>query len=398
MKVLHVTRESHEDRRYGMGRSIRQLMQGLAGHGVASDCFVAGDLSAAALSTAQLRASRWADAIGAEQAPLLEIVSRAWQAGQEAARQVKSGAFTHVHCHDAVVAHGYLSAADGLDVPMGLTLHAFDSMAFSLRNYVADIPPALAEGLDSIERQVLIESDWAVFLSQAGAKRMAAELDLGPPESRANWHVVPHGKPALEHIERSAARQQLGWTTPRRVLLAVGQLVANKRFDWVVEAMCGLDDRWDLVLLGEGDATSLQDLAARLGVRAPHFAVTDVPGPYYCAADAFTSASAIESFGMAHLEAMVAGLPIACTAVGGVPEVVGSAACLLAPEKHAYAQGLAEFLGDDAGLERAAAAARARQAAWPSVAEIAARHLAAYRRVERRRGGARLSAPMGIAT
>ena len=86
----------------------------------------------------------------------------------------------------------------------------------------------------------------------------------------------------------------------------------------------------ELVLLGEGDRQALVQMAesAGFGDRL-HFFVTDHPAPFFRASDLYVSMSASESFGLANLEALAAGLPAVCTAVGGVPEVVGNGAWLI---------------------------------------------------------------------
>ena len=103
------------------------------------------------------------------------------------------------------------------------------------------------------------------------------------------------------------------------------------------------------------------------------------------AADLYVSAARNESFGLANLEAMVAGLPMVCTAVGGVPEVTGGTAWLVPGGDDGLAAQLAEAI--QALLEKAtlrqwlAAAARRRGAAWPTGVEVARRYEAVYRGV-----------------
>ena len=83
---------------------------------------------------------------------------------------------------------------------------------------------------------------------------------------------------------------------------------------------------------------------------------------------------------------MLTGLPIACTAVGGVPEVVNGAGCLLPDDEGSYARGLRDFLSDDDALRSAAGRAAARAAAWPDRVEIARRHRALYADAPQRHG------------
>ena len=225
------------------------------------------------------------------------------------------------------------------------------------------LSPALYELLIKLERQVLERADWGVFLTQLGASNAARGLAL-LPEPPTSWHVVPHAKRPWQLPSREAARRQLGWATVTRVLLCVGQIVPGKPMDWVLRAMQGAPELWHLVILGDGDALGLQTLARDLGLAPPTILATDDPRPYFAAADAFTSASAMEAFPMAHIEALQSGLAVACTAVGGVPELVGDAACLLPDEPTTYAEGLRRFLADDCLRQRYATAALRQAEGW----------------------------------
>ena len=375
MRVLHVTREAAGDQRYGLGKAVAQLVSGLGDLGIESECHFAAHLEPAARASADARAQRWTARHGAHQSGILQVVSRAWQIGFDAARVAAERGFTHVHCHDSVVAHGFASAPHSAGMALGITQHGFDSIAQAVRDHVMPIDPPLFEALARLESQMLQAMGWAVFMTKLGADRVAFLLGIRPT---SRWHVVPHARPHWVPPDRAAARSMLGIAPGQRVLLAVGQLIPAKRFDWVVRALRGFDPRWSLVVLGEGDEAAVMRAADEAGVPRPRITVTDQPQAWYAAADAFTSASATESFGMAHLEAMLTGLPIACTAVGGVPEVVSGAGCLLPDDEEAYAQGLRDFLGDDNALRSAAGRAAARAAAWPDRVEIARRHHALY--------------------
>lgn len=376
MKVLQVTREHHADKRYGLGRSVLQLNAGLQQACVVSDYFCTGDLSAAARAEASERAAFWNASLGLSLLPLLEIVSLAWQTGVQSAREVQREGYTHVHFHDAVLAHGYLSQAGADARPFGTTQHSFDSVAEGLDRYVAPLPGVFKNIVASAERFVLDQARWCTFMTSLGAAKVARDLQLARPP--AHWQVIPHGRPNWQLESRAQARERLGWSADEQVVLAVGQIIPLKRFEWVVRAMVPVAGAWRLVILGDGDPAPLYRIAEAAGVARPRVASTDDPRPFYAAADVFTSASATESFGMAHLEAMLAGLPIACTAVGGVPEVVADAALLLADDEAAYAEGLRAMLADPALRADLGRRALDRGARWPGVEEVALRHLHCY--------------------
>jgi glycosyltransferase involved in cell wall biosynthesis len=98
----------------------------------------------------------------------------------------------------------------------------------------------------------------------------------------------------------------------------------------------------------------------------------------YHAADIYISASSTESFGMANLEALCAGLPSICSAVGGVPEVVGDGAWLVANDIEPLAGALAALKDDAALRDSWSRLASDRAASWPTPEQVAQRYVAIY--------------------
>ncbi|MEV1009335.1 glycosyltransferase [Streptomyces sp. NPDC049881] len=163
-----------------------------------------------------------------------------------------------------------------------------------------------------------------VAVSAAVAGRLRA---WGVPPGRI--HVVPNGIEAARfHYDpaaRAAVRERLGVPPETVVVAGVGRLVPGKGFATLVRALAALPpDAW-LVLAGDGpEREALLALARRLGV-ADRMVVTgewpDVPG-LLSAADVFVSPSTEETFGLAVLEALAAGLPVlhvSCPAVDELP-------------------------------------------------------------------------------
>jgi glycosyltransferase involved in cell wall biosynthesis len=100
--------------------------------------------------------------------------------------------------------------------------------------------------------------------------------------------------------------------------------------------------------------------------------------PQYHAADVYMSASSTESFGLANLEALCAGLPAICSAVGGVPEVVGDGGWLVPNDVGTLSRALSALVDDVALRSMWAKRALARAAQWPLAAEIAQSYVAIY--------------------
>jgi glycosyltransferase involved in cell wall biosynthesis len=143
-----------------------------------------------------------------------------------------------------------------------------------------------------------------------------------------------------------------------------------------------LEKGFQLVILGDGNYDDLQKLAQQLGFsREIIFTTTEDIGLYLCAADLYISTSASESFGIANLEALAMGAPAICTAVGGVPEVVGDGALLIEPELDALIAAIQSMLDDREFREATAQKGRMRAKTWPDIIKITDIYEAIYRQV-----------------
>jgi LmbE family N-acetylglucosaminyl deacetylase len=166
-----------------------------------------------------------------------------------------------------------------------------------------------------------------------GLKQLSRDLAIYPqPET---WYSIPHICPPLKTYTQKEARQRLNWSQKTLYILGVGRLAALKQFPALIEACAQLQHpSLKLILTGEGNREALQQIAQRCGLAERlEFSVSDDMGLYYSAADIYVSTSLTEAFGLANLEAISMGLPAICTAVGGVPEVVGQGAWLIPPNQ-----------------------------------------------------------------
>lgn len=166
-----------------------------------------------------------------------------------------------------------------------------------------------------------------------------------------------------------------------RVLLSVSRLTEQKGVDVAVRALPALPADVVLVVLGEGpERAALEALARDLGVADRTFLPGRVPdvAAWLRRADAYVQPARWEGFGLAVLEAMLAGLPIAASKVSSLPELVvdGSTGLLVPPDDpDALALAIRQL------LERPelGAAARDRARGEFSVARMAERTLEVYR-------------------
>jgi len=149
-----------------------------------------------------------------------------------------------------------------------------------------------------------------------------------------------------------------------------------------------------MVLVGDGpERAAVEARAAALGIAdAMTFLGRRIDFAGLLAhADGFVLASESESFGVAALEAMAAGVPVVATAVGGIPEVCtdGVTALLVPPEDpDALAVAIALTLTDQAASAARVAAAAADVRARFDLAAHAAAIQAVYTRVLDRAGAA----------
>jgi glycosyltransferase involved in cell wall biosynthesis len=185
--------------------------------------------------------------------------------------------------------------------------------------------------------------------------------------------TIPYG---LDGPPRAWAPTELD-LPPGKIVLAIARLVEQKGIDVAVRAMAGLDAA--LVVLGEGpERARLEALARDLNVRLVLPGRVGDVASVLRRADVLVHPARWEGFGLALLEAMLAGLPVVASRVSSIPEIVvdGETGLLVPPDDPtALAAALARVL-DDPGHYGAAGRTRAR--AEFSVERMARRTLELY--------------------
>ena len=166
-----------------------------------------------------------------------------------------------------------------------------------------------------------------------------------------------------------------------RVLLAICRLVPQKGLDVAVRALARVreeEPRAVLVVLGEGPE---RERLAGEGVHLPG-RVGDVAA-WLARAELLVHPARWEGFGLALLEAMLAGKPVVATRVSSIPEIVvdGETGLLVPPEDpEALAAAILRLLRDQDEARRLGEAGLARARSEFSVERMAQRTLAVYER------------------
>jgi N-acetyl-alpha-D-glucosaminyl L-malate synthase BshA len=172
------------------------------------------------------------------------------------------------------------------------------------------------------------------------------------------------------------------------VLFHVSNLRAVKRVGDLFEVLARVRRRVParLVVVGDGpERAAAEARAAELGLTAEVCFLGRRADfvEYLAHADAFVLPSESESFGVAALEAMSAGVPVVAYRVGGLPEVVApEAGRLVAPyDVDALAHAVLDVIGDTAAHEAIARAARAHVLAHFAREPAITRYEAYFRRL-----------------
>jgi glycosyltransferase involved in cell wall biosynthesis len=351
--VLMVTREMSGDRRYGLGRSLTPVVDALKAKAWRVRYLCQEDLAPASKD----RRMRWVARMGCipgiagrpHLQRLLGALAERMQMGWLAAHTARNEGYTVVHLHDPWLGLGFWLGLKRLGLRKlrwGITEHGFGCYSRATLEDGLVQGPRLQRWLRRMEAFTLVRAHWVTAPTKLALDQLARDLAL--PFNPRHWHTISHAAPVLAQSERGAACQALGWSSQDVHVLGVGRLVPLKRFDILVGACATLASRYPslhLHLLGDGDRGGLQQLADANGFgQRIHFAMVEDVSLYYAAADVYISTSATESFGLANFEALSAGLPCICTAVGGVPEVMGNGAWLIPVDQAVVVAALDELL------------------------------------------------------
>jgi len=222
--------------------------------------------------------------------------------------------------------------------------------------------------------------------SQATAGAVARLMGVGSERCR----VIPHGvEPdfALPVAAEICAQTRARYALPESYILQVGTVQPRKNYLATLRALARIPAAERVPLLIAGglgwDYEPVIRAVERLGLRSwvrllGYVGFRELP-PLYQLARAVAFPSYDEGFGLPILEAFAAGVPVAASNAGAIPEVAGDAALLCGPDDEAaLAQNLLRLISDEPFRQLQIAAGRVRAARYTWSA-CAAAHAQAYR-------------------
>nr|WP_231126455.1 glycosyltransferase [Motilibacter aurantiacus] len=235
-------------------------------------------------------------------------------------------------------------------------------------------------------RALLARLDAHVAVGESSARRVEDFYALG----RGSVRSVPNGVPDVELPARSPRE--------RLVVGSLGRLDGQKAYDVLLRAAARVEGI-EVEVVGEGNERErLEALAAELGltgrVRLPGW--SERSREALARFDVFCLPSRAEGFPLSIVEAMLAGLPVVATSVGGVPEaVLDGRTGLVVPRDDVDALAAALVrVRDDPGLRDALGkAGRARALAGLTADAMAAAYAEIWREVLARPRAPRLRVP-----
>lgn len=286
--------------------------------------------------------------------------------------------------HGGVIEGNALASVIGLALPSAKVIAEETSHPLTRKRHT-----------EAFLRLLFRRSDAVIGVSPAVCDYLRARLKITP----AKLVLVDNGVPDAPEVgadERSRLRAEFGLGEEALVIGTVGRVQDDdKRMSDLIRALpriVAAVPEARLLIIGDGaDRPMLETLAADLGV-APfvHFAgYRGNPRPYYAIMDLFALVSATEAFGLVLVEAMLAGVPVIGTAVGGIPHVLdhGRAGRLVerfAPDQIATVA--ISLLNDPAERRRLGGAGRTHARTHFSASRYAADIARLYRRLLGRDG------------
>ena len=233
-----------------------------------------------------------------------------------------------VHTHSAKAGTLGRIAARRAKVP--ITIHTFHSFGWQVartthtRPWQAYISSLKKWSYILIERYAASLSDGLITVSELN-KQEAIDINLAPSEKFTTIYSgidLDRFKVKVNRIEKC---RHLGLNPGRPIIGTIGRLSIQKApLDFVAAAKLVLQQKPDIqfIMVGDGPLASKVHEAIGDEQRIKVFGYRDDVPEILSILDLFVLSSLWEGLGRALTEAMIIGVPVAATAVDGVPELV----------------------------------------------------------------------------
>ncbi len=252
---------------------------------------------------------------------------------------------------------------------------------------VARIIQAVADGFDASDRVLCISEATRTALLSHVPRLDPARVGVTPLAAGPAFY------PETDPARIAAVRQRVGLPPDAPYFLSLCTLEPRKNLDALVRSFARLkqegrvDGETRLVLVGnhgwktEKIFSALEEArACRDAILLTGFVPDEELAPLYSGALAFVYMSWLEGFGLPPLEAMQCGVPVICSNTSALPEGVGDAGVLLAPDDLDGIAGAMATLAADADRRRDLAARSLARASLFSWDRFVQQNLDAYRR------------------
>ncbi len=374
MNVLIVSRERPGDEIFGLGRAIRSIQDEMIALGHSVTILDATSWSDKDFET-DARLQRWicwlSRLFGMSTTSVPALSERIVQVLRAKHLLRSNKKITHVWLQDSLlaVAYSWLVPA-ATKVKCVVSVHGLGSGAQSGNLDGLGLDARWMRIILFLERRALLRANLVILPSKAARTHLVRDLGLASISS--HWHVLRHGRPTFSLPTRNIARQKLCIPDDQILVLAIGRVAPVKRYDIILEAVALLQknhSNLQLCILGGQATNDLKPLIHNLKPEPSFVSSGDVP-TFLAAADLYVSACESESYGLANVEALYAGLPCVIAAGGAAPEIIEKGAWLCYPNPQAINEAFNLLISNSALASRMGELAFARYNELPTWQEV----------------------------
>lgn len=244
--------------------------------------------------------------------------------------------FEIINFHSAVYSGTYLIKYKELfnkNIKIIATLHGGDIQTVAEIGYGYCMKPKWRTKVIN----VLKKSDSIISISDS----VKGEIEKLVPDQMCKVYDIPNGvwvKDFTEHKVKENVKFKFNIPQDAKVIISVGRNHIKKGFQYAIQAMKIITKQFSnvyYIIIGK-NTKSLDVLVKEYNLDKHIILVEEISNKYelidcYLTADVYLSASLIEGFSLANLEAMAAGLPCVITDVPGNRDVVKNNSGILVP-------------------------------------------------------------------